>query len=355
MSGLVNVSKSRRGSPEEIGWDDLRAIAEQVLRDCPDPEPELEPWYEDDVITFRINPHPENLTPDGVVVVNPGGMQVGAVSKFSVQNPQGGGAVGRKVAGMSAKSRKRLMSHLMAVDLESIAAERKGAKYSRAMFITLTYPWMDGKPFTDWERAKEHLDTLRKRLERAYGIEWAVWKQEHQGSGALHFHLVLNMSKVVNVANFRVWLAKAWYEVVESGNPDHLKAGTGVEPVYIEQGQPGSLLSYLSKELGGSRKRYQNQAFDPETGELLETGRTWGIWGREAFEAAKVIIAKFAIRGREAWQRFKENVAKRFEKSRYLRRVADIAWWGGGLLYGNGGDLMNDLLDGIPDGAWEYI
>ncbi|HOT91545.1 MAG TPA: hypothetical protein PLJ78_07070 [Anaerolineae bacterium] len=361
MNGLVNVSKSRRDPSEkieksgEITLDAVAAIAAQVLRENPDPDPELEPWYGEDEITFRTNPHPENLTADGVVVVNPGGMQVGAVSKFSVLNPQGGGAVGRRIKGMSAKSRKRLMRHLMAVDLESIAAERKGAKFSRAMFVTLTYPWMDGKPFSDWERAKEHLEALRKRLERAYGIKWAVWKQEYQESGALHFHLVLNLSRVVRVACFRAWLAQAWYEIVESGNPDHLAAGTGVEPVYIEQGQPGSLLSYLSKELGGSRKRYQDRAFDPDTGELIESGKTWGIWGRGDFEAAKVIICKITVRGREAWQRFKENVARRFEKSRYLRRVASIAWWGGGLLYGNGGDLMNELLDGIPEGAWEYV
>ncbi|MEJ5311748.1 MAG: hypothetical protein WHX52_18455 [Anaerolineae bacterium] len=340
MTGLVNVSKSRRDpsekmeNSEKIGFGDLRA---------------------DEKLTFATNPHPENLTADGVIVVNPCGMQVGAVSKFAVQNPKGGGAEGRKIAGMSNKSRKRLMRHLMAVDLESIAAEREKAKYSRALFVTLTYPWIDGLPFTDWERAKEHLDALRKRIERADGVKWGVWKQEHQESGALHFHLVLNLPKVVNVQNFRAWIAQAWYEIVDSGNLDHLKAGTSVEAVYIKQSQPGNLLSYLSKELGGSKKSHQVRAFNPETGEALGTGKTWGIWGREAFNAAKVIVCKIAIRGREAWQRFKENVARHFEKSRYLRTVADIAWWGGGLLYGNGGDLMNVLLEGIPDEAWEYV
>jgi len=346
MTGLVNVSKS--------GREDLQAVVAQVLRENPDPNPELQPYWKDDR-TFKIDPHPERRTADGVVVVNPCGMQVGAVSKFAIQNPQGGGTIGRKVAGRSNKSRKRLMRHLMSVDLESLAAERKKAKYSRALFVTLTYPQENGLPFTDWERGKEHLSTLRKRLERNYGLVWAVWVQEHQRSGALHFHLVLNLSKVVNLYTFRAWIAQAWFEVVGSGNPDHLKAGTSVEAVYIEQSQPGNLLSYLSKELGGSGKAYQIKAFNPETGEVLETGKTWGIWGREAFNEAKVIVCEFVIRGREAWQRFKENVAATFEKSRYLRTVADIAWWGGGLLYGNGGDLMNKLLDGIPDGAWEYM
>ena len=347
MTGLVNVSKS--------GRDDLKTIVAQVLRENPDPNPELQPWYDDENLTFATNPHPENLTADGVVVVNPCGMQVGAVSRFAVQNPQGGGAVGRKVAGRSNKSRKRLMRHLMSVDLESIATERKKAKYGRALFVTLTYPQENGLPFTDWERGKEHLNTLRKRLERNYGLVWAVWVQEHQKSGALHFHLILNLSKVANLHSFRAWIAQAWFEVVGSGNLDHLKAGTSVEAVYIEQSQPGNLLSYLSKELGGSGKAYQVIACNHETGEVLETGKTWGIWGREAFDAAKVVICKIAIRGREAWQRFKENVASTFEKSRYLRTVADLSWWGGGLLYGNGGDLMNKLLDGIPDGAWYYV
>lgn len=318
--GLVNGSKSR-GNPE-------KAI-------------------------FRVNPHPENIAADGVVVINPSGVQVKTLDKFTVNKPPPS-ETGRVITGRSDKARGRLMKHLIQVDLEDISAERKGAKYGAAHFVTLTYPWTDGKPFTDWQRGKANLEALRKRIASKYGLTWGVWVQEHQKSSALHFHLVVLLPKVVNVAGFRAWVSKAWYEVVGSDNPDHLKAGTSVEAVYVEQGQPGNLLGYLSKELGGFKKGYQLIAFDHETGEALETGKTWGIWGREAFNAAKVTVASIRIKGGEYWQRFKENVARRFEKSPYLRKVADMNWWGGGLLYGNGLELLEDLLEGIPAGAWSF-
>jgi hypothetical protein len=350
--GLVNVSKSRETpearrkrliedarrsggrSPEE---QDRRGEIAAHLLDHP----------EEAVL------HPENIAADGVVVLHPSGAQVKTLDKCAVRKPPPS-EMGRKVKGRSKKARGRLMQHLIQVDLEDIAAERKGAKYGAAHFVTLTYPWTDGKPFTDYERGKAHLEALRKRIVYKCGLTWAVWVQEHQESTALHFHLVVLLPKVVKVAWFRAWLAKAWYEVVGSGNPDHLRAGTSLEAVYVEQGQPGNLLGYLSKELGGFKKGYQVIAFDPETGEALETGKTWGIWGREAFEACKVLIASIRIKGGEYWQRFKENVSKRFEKSPYLRKVADMNWWGGGLLYGNGLELLEDLLEGIPAGAWSF-
>jgi hypothetical protein len=104
--------------------------------------------------------------------------------------------------------------------------------------------------------------------------------------------------------------------------------------------------------MGG--KRYQTQAFDHDTGELLATGKTWGIWGRTAFNATKVVIASISIRGRDCWQRFKSNVAMCFSKSPYLSRVNDFSWWGGGLLYGRGLALLDKLMDGIPRSAWSF-
>jgi len=335
--------------------DDVRRVAYQTAIRNPDPEAALQLRQFDAVETTRTHPHPESLSAEGVAVFHPSGAQVKAVSKFAVRKPPTK-QKGSVVKGRSKQSRGRLMRHLIQVDMGPIAAERKGAKYSKGLFVTLTYPWFDGKPFTDWERAKRDVDKLRKRIEYSYGLTWGVWVQEHQGSGALHFHLVLLLPRPVNLQKFRAWLSKAWYEVVGSGNPDHLRVGTRVDAVYINNGEPGNLLSYLSKELGGfGGKRYQVQAFNTETGEVLETGKTWGIWGREAFDSAKAIIVKLRISGREAWQRFKENVAAYFSPSKYLRKVADMAWWGGGLLYGAGDKLIDALLEGLPAESWEFV
>ena len=297
---------------------------------------------------FQVDPHPERRSAEAVIVVHPGGMQVKTVSRFAVQNPQGGGAVGRKVTGRSTKARGRLMRHLIAVDLGKIASKRKGSKVAKCLFLTLTYPWFDGLPFTDHEAGKAHIKALRKRIEAKHGLVWAVWVQESQESGALHFHFVLLLPKVVKVAAFRSWLSKAWYEVVKSGNPDHLKAGTSAEAVYIEQGDPASLLMYLSKEIGGfGGKSYQVDGVSRLTGECLETGKTWGIWGRDAFQAMKVVVCTLRIMGREAWDIFKGNVSDHFSPSKYLSKVSTMSWWGGGLLYGASKTLKNALFEGL--------
>lgn len=368
--GLVNGSKSG-GSRDTLtetrlkrltaylrthpAPENMAMIRTQVYRNNirhPDPHPELQFNFDYEDIKRQINPHPERLTAEGVVVVHPSGMQVQAVSKFAVQNPQGGGTIGRKVTGRSKRARGRLMRHLIQVDLNDVSAERKGAKYSQCLFLTLTYPDV----FQDHERGKEHIKALRKRIGYHYGLKWAIWVQEWQKRGALHYHIVLLLPKVVKVAGFRKWLAQSWYEVVGSENPKHLRAGTGADAIYVANNEPGNLLSYLSKELGGfGGKRYQLLAVNEETGEILETGKTWGIWGRNEFKAMKVAVCKLRIVGQEAWQRFKENVALRFAPSAYLSKIADMAWWGGGLLYGEGKGLLENLLEGIPAGAWEFV
>ena len=348
LAGLLVLLRKHEPPPHDMGELRLRIYQDNIRN--PDPHPELQFDLDRNKKTRKTNPHPENLSPDAVVVVNPSGMQVKAVSKF-VTNPQGGGATGRRIAGRSKKARGRLMRHLIQVDLSGVAAERKNAKFSKCLFLTLTYPDI----FQDHEQGKSHIKALRKRLERKYGIVWAVWIQEFQERGAFHYHVMLLLPKVAKVAVFRAWLAWAWYEIVGSENEKHLRAGTGAEPVYIANGDPGSLLSYLSKELGGFGKKYQLVFADQETGELVRTGKTWGIWGRDAFNAAKVTVCSLKIKGVEAWQRFKENVSSYFAPSRYLRKVSSMSWWGGGILYGDGLKLLEVLLDGVPDDSWGFV
>jgi hypothetical protein len=88
--------------------------------------------------------------------------------------------------------------------------------------ITLTYP----REFeTDGKEVKRHLNLFLKRFDRKYG-HYYLWFLEFQQRGAPHYHI---LSTFADVAIDKLWLSSAWYEIVGSGNRDHLLAGTRVE------------------------------------------------------------------------------------------------------------------------------
>jgi hypothetical protein len=91
---------------------------------------------------------------------------------------------------------------------------------------SVTYP--DDFP-RDGTIIKKHIDILGKRLARK-GIKF-VWVMEFQKRGAGHFHIFTTQPLD------RQWLAQAWYEIVGSGDPNHLKAGTSVQYI-VEDDDP---------------------------------------------------------------------------------------------------------------------
>jgi hypothetical protein len=232
------------------------------------------------------------------------------------------------------------MEHLSKVDLDKIAGDQgKRSRYIKVAFVTLTYP----SEFPAWQQAKKDLDNWRRRLTRAYNVSWGVWVEEFQARGAVHFHIILTFEDRIDLYRFRSWLSKSWYEVVDSGDPKHLKAGTQAVPVFTKRGV-GSLMGYLAGEMGKIR---QIRPVDPRTGELIDTGRTWGIWykDRVPFETLAVIV----FETREAWEAFKRAVAMYYTgKCAYLAHVNEYALWGGALLYGSGRHLYKKLIQGIP-------
>lgn len=290
---------------------------------------------------FSVCPHPEARTAVAVAVVNPGGVAVKLQGKTSVNNPSGVGDRG-VVRGRSRKSRRRLMDKLSRVDMAAYAAKRKGARFSRSAFVTLTYP----AAFCSWEGAKEDLAAFRKRLGRSsWACEWVCWVEEYQARGAVHFHLVIVWARPVNLKAFRGWLSRAWYEVVRSEDPKHLAAGTQAVAVHLSKGV-GSLMGYLAGEMGKIR---QTRPVDSRTGELIATGRTWGFWNED--RVPFVTVAVIVLKTWEAWKGFKARVGVVFSKSAYLRHVPEYAEWRGGLLYGDGCDLVDRLCSGL---AFEY-
>lgn len=157
-----------------------------------------------------------------------------------------------KITGFSAAARKRL--------IELLASLNRKRLDRLPLFVTLTYPrvWPD-EP-TVWKR---HLDTWLKRLERKYERTAVIWKLEFQSRGAPHFHLLVFGPRWIDAK----WLSRSWYQVVDSGDINHLKAGTKVERIRSWKG----VMFYASKYLA------------KKTDERLPgmVGRYWGILNRD--------------------------------------------------------------------------
>lgn len=164
-------------------------------------------------------------------------------------NHRGGGLRGA-VRGFSAASRCRLIRRLGSI---------RRAVLAEGLWIDLTYP----DNMRDGKKAHRHLRAFLKRMLRAWGKDWklaGIWKRETQERGAIHFHLMVWGAPYIPHG----WIAEAWYEIVGSGNPDHLKAGTSVSRVKTAKRAAIYASKYQSKEV--------------EEGEEIE-GRWWGMFG----------------------------------------------------------------------------
>jgi hypothetical protein len=174
------------------------------------------------------------------------------------------------VNGFSKGSRRRLMRKIGEVDTRCLP-----------LFVTLTYPdeifsqrLLIGKKQVDgnsWDRWKRDIDVLGKRVLRAFpkvGFIWRMELQDRKSGGYIgeivpHFHIMLWGGTEYQVKG---WLKEAWYQVVGSGNPDHLAHGVDVTTVRSVSGAMFYTSKYVAKEEGVL--------------EGVQTGRLWGVIGR---------------------------------------------------------------------------
>lgn len=172
----------------------------------------------------------------------------------------GGGRRGR-ITAFSKGSRKRMKTRMAKFQNEALAL---------ALFVHLTYP----EEYPKIGECKQHLRALIKRIRRRWKRAAVIWRMEFQARGAPHFHLI-----VLGVPFMPWdWLAQAWYEVVGSGDPQHLKAGTRVERVHSYMHAKSYVEKYLAKV---------EEHVAPEG--LI--GRCWGVEGAwRAFLAAVVEV-----------------------------------------------------------------
>lgn len=172
-----------------------------------------------------------------------------------------------KIKGYTAKSRKRFLEMMAKTDQKELP-----------IFITLTYP----KIFPEAKDTKKHLDNFIKRMRRRHGIGIGyVWKLEKQKRGAPHYHLFM---WGLNRKELFMNISQDWYEIVGSGDPKHLAAGTKYEQILNRNG----LMKYASKYLAKIDKE-----FDEE-----EMGRIWGKGGNIPFskECSHTLTREQAIK-----------------------------------------------------------
>ncbi len=152
--------------------------------------------------------------------------------------------------------------------------------------LTLTYPGNGDA----WLRAKDHLRALAARINRRVRAEESgrpgrggeaqpfslFWFVEFQRRGVAHFHCFCTHRLPKD------WLARAWYEIVGSGDERHRSAGTRIET--IRAGRNGTI-SYAKKYA-----RKQEQKTLPDMLKDQGFGRFWGIIG-----SRRVVVAATSL------------------------------------------------------------
>jgi len=161
------------------------------------------------------------------------------------------------------------------------------------VMVTLTYPekWPE-----DPRRWKRDLEVWWKRVERAFPDANFIWKLEFQKRGAPHFHLLGSFGEGVGIDdNLKAWVSRSWYEVVNSGDEKHLKAGTRVDILDSNKKIKMYVCKYISKE---------------EALKFGCVGRWWGKLGNVPS------VVKLAVR-----LQYREAVLVRRILKRWLRSI----------------------------------
>lgn len=159
-------------------------------------------------------------------------------------------------------------------------------------FTVLTYP----KEFpADGRKVKRDIDVMARRLRRK-GCVKGIWGMEFQKRGAPHVNLITKYEID------KAWLSQAWYEVVGSGDPKHLKAGTGTAKVRSKDEAITYMLGYMGK---------RDQKDVPE--EYQNVGRFWGYWGDLVTESTGTYTYRFE--SSDALESFLQPVVKEYESN----------------------------------------
>lgn len=166
------------------------------------------------------------------------------------------------------------------------------------LLVTLTYPgdWRAAAPTPD--HVNRHRRAFGLRFKRATGYDMGVlWKREFQERGAPHLHLVGWWPWSLKGGSLRQWVSKNWYEVVGTGLPEHLNAGTRIDVLQsLEMSDPLRLGLYFAGYTSAKgSKEYQNEAPEGWRKENGSVGRYWGVTGLERYGAEVLVTERDMI------------------------------------------------------------
>jgi hypothetical protein len=230
----------------------------------------------------------------------------------------------RVISDFSAKAKLRMMSYIAAVDW---ASQRYPDE--NLLFLDLTYPdnWSECVPTP--ADAQAQFKTLCQRFKRATGRPLrCVWVREFQRRGAPHFHLLVLWPRTIKGRPSKLWLSRNWYQIVGSGDPKHLAAGTRIN---FEEALRGAVdpkraaayfAGYCEKD-----KAYQHEAPEAWTNPNGSVGAFWGHRGLVKATAEIGITPEVDIEIRRMMRRYvasQKRVVERKVARQVARRYASV-------------------------------
>ena len=181
---------------------------------------------------------------------------------------------------------------------------------------------MDGK------KVKRDIRLLKESLQREYpDIAW-TWRlgfQQKRGEKGLgyapHVHFLIDRPVYYKS------LAKRWYEIVGSGDPRHLKAGTHVDKIK----NVGKMINYMVTYMANDKETLVPEGFE-------DVGRFWGVKrGIVECEEFKK-IAPYGVASR------KLRLFRRWAKAEYRSMGYKWKWQGLGFTALNGRRFFDALM-----------
>jgi hypothetical protein len=171
---------------------------------------------------------------------------------------------------------------------------------------------------------------FRKRLDRKFPGVSAIWRLEPQRRGAPHFHLILrgdnNRLKHYltgeKLRRFREWVRVNWTEIADPyGRARKLSNINYLRTEVQIANTPAGCTAYVAKY---ASKADCDVFVHPRTGQLIQSGRFWGVWRRERIFAAAIQICLTVQQAIELMRLGR----------RYISRFAPFRWLTDRMSYG---------------------
>lgn len=275
------------------------------------------------------------ISPDGrqaTVRIYPGGMTTRVdTTPRSIPNQAHKRGL---IYGLSCKSARRLRERLLRIPFEECSVS----------FATLT--WHD-----IWPNSPQEQYQCLERLHVALQSTWkafspsVIWRKEYQRRGAPHYHGVIVTTRPLPLRSFRYWLAVKWNAIAAPGDLKHLNAATSFDQLEHSKGGLRKALNYLSNY---TAKPEQNRHIDQTTGEVMPTGRVWGMLGDVPQAEGLEIGLDYG-----SWKALVNRVHKWNPESPYLQSLGRR--YTNAIIYGSPAESAQ-LLDGLEeDFSWLTI